>query len=265
MDYSRYSDRLEATYSLTTGTARAGYPASAVGSFDPSEICWANETEIALLANLGAALEVQAVFLFNHNFDAGTNVRLQATGIDVPITIEPAYLNGFACDAWVNLAQVVPSAVTRTKQNWTITNVGDANSRSVYIGEVWFAAVWRRLGPYTIGHTYKRGTEDISALSTSKRGVQTVYDMGTRARDLTGSVRTDDVDTLLDWYDAQQGRVRPMVVVLDQDGATARDREPHLCRFASSRRELASIQHDALGDIAVAFQELGRGEVVSGA
>mgnify|MGYP006921736606 CR=1 FL=1 len=126
MNYSLYRDRLSATYTLSAGTARAGYPASAVGTFDPSEVCWITENEIALAVNLGSVLEVQAVFLFNHNFDEGTNVRLQATGIDVPITIERAYLNGYSCDAWVNLAAVVPSAVTRSKQNWTITNVGDA-------------------------------------------------------------------------------------------------------------------------------------------
>lgn len=263
MYYSRYDDRRIPTWSLTSGTARMGYPASALGTNDPSELCWIEETEIAVQANLGSALEVQAVFLHNHNFSAGTDVRLQATGIDVGFTIPTWYGNGYAPDVWIDLVAAVPSVATRTKQTWTITNVGDANTVAVAIGEIWIAGTWRLLGPQSVGHDYSRSTEDLSVMSTGKRGVQTVYDFGSRARVFTGRVRTTSPDTVLDWYDTQHGRVYPSVVVLDPAGDTVRDREPHLCRFAVSRRELVSLMHDTVGEIALPFDELGRGELIS--
>lgn len=271
MKYSRYSDRRNPTWSLVTGTARSGYAVTALNDLDPSAPHWIEETTIRVVADMGSALEVQAMWMFAHNFDAGLNVRLQANAtnvwtspsLNVPITIETAYRDGFAVDAEVDLTHLFNAAIDRTYRYWSIVNTS-ANSVSVSIGEVWLASEVNWFTNNDLAHDYALPFGHLVSESKSKRGVQTVYDMGTRERSLTGRIRVNssDLDTLLDWDDDQHGKARPMVVVLDEDASSVRLREPRLVRFTDIQKVAQSLKHDTLYDVSLGFDELGRGEVI---
>lgn len=269
MEFCRYTDRRTPTWSLVTGTAKSGYPVTALGDLDPSAPLWIDETTIRVVADMGSALEVQGIGIFAHNFDQALTVKLQANGsnvwtapsLSVDLTIEPAYRDGFACDVWFNLTH---SFSSRTYRYWSITNAGDPNSVSIAIGEIWLASTVRQLSNTDLAHDYQRRLQHLVTASTSKRGVQTVYDMGSRARGLMGHVRatSDQLDEILDWDDDQHGSARPMVVVLDPEGESQRVREPHMARFQGVEKAVESMIHDRLYDVSLAFEEMGRGELV---
>lgn len=272
MKYSRYSDLRQPTWSLATGTARTGYPVTALGDLDPSAPHWIEETTIRVVADMGSALEVQAAYLFAHTFAASTTVLLQgnatnvwtAPTLSVPITIETPYRDGFTCDAAVDLTHLFSTAGARTFRYWSITNAGDPNDVTVAIGEIWLAAAVHELTNTDLAHDYGLRFEHIVSESKSKRGVQTVYDMGSRSRSLTGRIRvvTSELDTLMDWDDDQHGKARPMVVILDENGSSQRLREPRLVRFTGVEKIAESMKHDTLYEVSVGFDELGRGELL---
>jgi hypothetical protein len=277
MNVSRARDRHAATWTIQTGTAKSGYPASALGDLDPSAPCWIDETAITLVGDLGSAKELQAVFLFHHTFAEGLSVLFEANSVNsfnggspaAPLSqlipIPAPYFTGFGCHAWINLLELLPNAGDRTYRYVSISNVLDANDRSVAIGEIWIAGVWQALSPSSIRHDYERPEAQLVTRHQSKRGVQTVYDLGSRVRRLEAQVQFTSQagrDQILDWFDDAHGTARPSVIVLDDQSGNRRSAEPHLVRFDSTPITPASVVHDETYSLRLSFEELGAGEPI---
>lgn len=278
MDYATIADRLDATWSLTLGTPRSDYPASALDTAgNPSAPVWIEEDEIELAGDLGTASELVAVFLFNHTFSEGLDVRFQAASaplgaspapslsINDAIPILAPYRNGFGCNAWIDLRLAHVSALSRTFRYVSITNVGEPNDRSIGIGEIWIVSAWRALTPNDLQHNYRLPQEQLVSKQSSKKGVQMRYDTGSRTRRLGASCRISDLeqyDAVLDWIDGQYGIAQPMITILDPTSASRRIAEPRLVYFQDAVVTPQSLLHNVAYDIDVNFEELGFGSPI---
>jgi hypothetical protein len=268
MYYARYDDLLRPTWTLTTGTEQSSdYVVGNLGGQpDPSLPVWITGTSIDLRADLGAAHTLGAIALIAHTFDAALDVRFEANttssftspAFSHAITIETGYNDGFACHAILDL-----TALSVSYRYLRIYNAA-ANSRTVAIGDIILATSWRVLDP-SIAHPYQRPQQHYGNKHTSKRGVQTVYDLGSRGRQLLGkmnAIAPGDLDTVLDWSDEQHQFVRPMLIQLDPASASRRGREPHLARFIQAVVNPTSQFHEIAYDVEMQFEELGCGEVI---
>lgn len=268
MKYARYDDLVRPTWTLTTGTPQSSDygVANLGGQPDPSLPVWIDSTSIDLRADLGADTDLGAVALIAHTFDAALNVRFQANssssfaspGLDEEFTIETAYNDGFTCHALIDLTALAASYRYLRVYNAT------ANGRTVAIGDIVIATSWRTLDP-SLSLQYQRPQVHYGSKQTSKRGVQTVYDLGSRGRQLLGKMTglsTSDLDTVLDWSDAQHQFARPMLIQLDENSGSRRGREPHLARFINATVNPTSQFHEIAYDVMMEFEELGQGELV---
>lgn len=276
MDYSRYTDRLVPTWSVIQGTERTGYEVANLGDLDPSHPLWIEENTLVVAGDLGASFEIQAIVLANHTYAEGTDVRFKCaasplggspaptTTVDLAIPIPADYRNGFSCNAWVDVAAVLTLS-NRTTRYFSIGNESDPNDRTVSIGEIWIAGVFRPLSPEDVGHDYTEPGGQIVSRQASKKGVQTVYDTGSRSRGLTAKCRTVLVgrDAVLDWRDDSHGSARPMVIVLDRESTNRRNAEPKLVRFLDVAITPVSLMHEVVYDLVLNFDELGFGEPVN--
>lgn len=268
MRYARYTDLLRPTWTLPVGTARDGYEASHLGNLEPDDICWIEETTIRLVTDLGAATPLAVVALINHTFEEDLTVLVQAHTADVwtapdlseEIPILAPYRNGFPCHALIDLTALFEEA-GRTFRYWSVTNVGDANDRTVAIGEIVLATDWRSLD---VANGYQKPHEQVTAQQRAKKGVQTVYDFGTRGRSLKSSTRGDagELDAVMDFIEDQHAGTRPLLLQLDAASATRRHVEPWLARYVGSTITPVGIGHDAATDVTLDFEEMGCGELV---
>lgn len=268
MRYARYDDLIRPDWTLTTGTAQSSdYDVTNLsGEPDPSLPCWITGTSIDVRSDLGIAYDLAAVALINHTFDAALNVRFQANSsssftspaVDEAFTIETAYSDGFACHALIDL-----TALAAHYRYVRIYNAS-ANSRTVAIGDVVLVSEWRTLDP-SIAHAYQRPQTHYVSRQTSKRGVQSVYDLGSRSRQLLGklnAIAPGDLDTVMDWRDEQHQSARPMLIQLDEHSTSRRGREPYLARFIQATAVPISQFHEIAYDLEMQFEELGGGELV---
>ncbi len=274
MHYATVLDRLAPTWTLPVGTPRTDYPATAVGNSDPSAPCWIEEDVIRLVGDFLVAEEMAAAFLIGHTFEEGLTVKFQAHAsnvwtaptLDEEIPIPAWYLNGFSCHAWLDLVAALPLAADRTFRYVSVTNVGDANGVSVAIGEIVIVGAFRPLLPdVLIQEGYQLPDENLVSRQQSKRGAQTVYDLGSRERGLSVHAFMDlsGYDAVMDWVDAQHGAARPMVIILDPDSTSRRLSEPRYVRFLEAKIVTSGIKHGAAYEVTLYFEELGQGEMVA--
>lgn len=268
--YHRPSDRITAgTWSISTGTARTGYPLTALDDADPSAPFWANETTIRIVKDLGSALRVDRVYIFAHNFVNAAGLRLQmhtanswgAPDVNIPITIPTPYEDGFAYHLTVDVATAYPTVGDRTKRYLSIVNTS-ANTLTCAIGEVWIVASNRQLTRNVRwGMTQPR--HRMTAKSTSKRGVASVYDYGTIERSFSAQIPAtpSDYNDLRSLEADARGNSLPFPVIISPNDSTARLAEPMYVRFAQSVTE-APLQFTNYVPVTFALEELGRGEIV---
>jgi hypothetical protein len=275
MRFSRPSDRIAATWSLATGTAKSGYGVAnlntAIAGVDPSAALWIDETTIRVTADLGSPTEITMVAIFAHTCDAGLNLRFQMNSadswgspdVDEAFVIGSAYLNGYRPHVLLDLEAAIPSSAGRTYRWISIGNPAESNSVALAIGEIWLAGTsgWRQLIPYSLRPDYQQPEgHRVVAHESTKGGVQTVYDLGVRlTRGYRGRVRTttSGLALLRSWEADTHGPVFPSVIALDPDSADAGLAEPRLVRAVFESAE--TLVHDEIYERGVRFAELGEG------
>jgi hypothetical protein len=269
--YATAADRLAVTWALDTGTARTGYEVANLNALpglnDPSLPLWILENSIRITADLGSDKVLVGAFIFAHTFDAALNVRFQANAsnswgaptLSQPLTINSPY-NKFTCHAGVDLRTALPNAIDRTFRYISIANLS-ANSKTVAIGEVWIVTAYAPLG---ITREFSLPKDEITVSQDSRRGVQTVYGLGSRRRDIAAKIRLPiaDASPVLDWQDTQQGNLNLSVVQLDATSSERRLSEPRLCRF-TGMQDPTAVNEMSQYEVSVNLQEVGQGEPVN--
>lgn len=268
--YHRPSDRLTGTWSIATGTARTGYGVANVQETtpDPSNPFWANETTIRIVCDLGSAMQVDHVYIFAHTLtnSAVPKVQLHTANswatpdASVTLTVPAAYADGFAYHLDADFASAY-SAGGRTKRYLSIVNTV-ANGVSVAIGEVWIVGSSRAF-TRNVNWGLSQARRRLVSQQTSKRGVSTVYDMGTIERSLTADLlaRAQDFIDARDLEADAHGNAKAFPIVLTPSGSDARQAEPMLVRFGAPVAEAAQPFSNAI-PLHLVFEELGQGELV---
>lgn len=269
--YHRASDRITAgTWSLSTGTARAGYLPAAVADSDPSAPCWITGTSIRLVNSFGSPIQVDHVYIFAHDFVNSADVRVQmhtssswaTPDVNVALTVPTAYEDGFAYHLHADVAAAYPTPANRTKAFLSIANLV-ANAATVYIGEIWIVGSVRTFSRslnWNVVHPRQR----LTSRSTSKRGVSTVYDYGSIERHLRGTFHpspTDYTDLRALEADAR-GDALPFVVVLDAANTNPLYSEPLYVRLAKTITDTPPIAYRHAFAAQLDLEELGRGELL---
>lgn len=275
MYYATINDRRTVTWSLLTGTGRSGYPVGNLGSSDPSAPCWCNENAIQLAGDLGAAVVLRGIALIAHTFDEGLSVKFKAASsafsgspspdIDLEIPILAPMGDGFTCHAWLDLATAFPDEADRTFRYVSVDNLDDANSRSVSIGEIVLVGDLLPLLPEVLlQEGYQLPDGYLVSEQSSKRGVQTRYDLGSRERGfaVNAFMSLEGYDQVMDWRAAQHGSARPMLTILDPDSTSRRLSEPRFANFVDAKISASDIKHGVAYSVTFNFEELGQGEPV---
>lgn len=260
--YHRATDRITAgSWTLSTGTARAGYAATALDDADPSAPCWITGTSIALVRDFGTATAVGSVYLINHNFTNAAAVKVQmhtadswaTPDVSVTVTVPTAYGDGIAYNLVADM--------NVTKRYLRIVN-SSANPVSIAIGEVLIYPSQRTLTK-NVRLGFSQARERITSGASSKKGVSTVYDYGSVARSLRGTVPSSgaDFDDLCALEADARGASRPFVVVLSPGHTKARWAEPLYVRIAAPIAESPQELTEHI-PVSLSLQELGFGELV---
>ena len=269
--YMRPTDRITAGAWTLTGTARAGYPVTALDDGDPSAPVWITGNSIVLVRNMTAPTLVDGVTIHAHTLVNASVLKVQmhtadswaTPDVDITVTIPTAYRDGFSLDLFVNVKALYPVAANRTKQYLRVINTV-ANPVTVAIGEIAIWGAQRTFSrTFSVNGLVPQDIEHLATKSTSKRGVSTVYDMGTKERRWTGVVMATqaDLEDLLAWREDARGIVKPSVFVFQPGYSGARYAEPVFCRFASARVN-PSFQWSELIPVTIELEELGRGELL---
>lgn len=269
--YYRPTDRITTgTWSLGTGTARSGYGITQHYDLDPSTPLWITGTSIGLINDFGAPQRIDTVYLFAHNLVQAANLRVQmhtssswaTPDVDVAVTIPTAYEDGFSYHLRVDIAAAYPSAANRTKRYLRIANLS-ANTVTVAIGEVWMAAIAERTFTRQVRWNVEQPRHRMTAKSTSKRGVASVYDYGSIARGLTVEIPTKDADQddLRSLEAAAHYDALPFPVTLSPADTKARFAEPMLVRCLESTTG-TPYGLPNITPVTLRLEELGRGEVL---
>lgn len=268
------TDRVTGTPTLETGTARTGYGVTLATDLDPSTPTWITGTSIGYLTNFGAPQRIDTVYILAHNLYNASNLHLQmhsaATGwgapdgVDMPITIPAPYGDGFTYHIRVDVAAFQPTVGSRTRQWLRIANLS-ANNVTVAIGEVWMAAIAeRQLAAGSLRWPFEQPRQRLTAMATSKHGVDTVYDYGGIERKLIGSIpATDqDVDDIRNLEAVCHYNATPFPITLSPADSKARWAEPMLVKFIESPSAVP-YGHTNLTEVRFAVKEMGRGELLA--
>lgn len=271
LSYYRPTDRVTTgTWSLGVGVARTGYGLTFVNDQDPSSPIWITGTSIGLVNDFGSAQRIDSVFIFAHTFTNAANVRLQmhtanswaTPDVDVAVTVPTAYLDGFSAHLRIDVAAAIPLAANRTKRYLRIANLS-ANAVTVAIGEVCLFATAERTLLRNVQYGFSQPRHRLTAKSTSKRGVVTVYDYGSIERGLNGGIPAKDLDfdDLLALEASAHGNALPFVMTLAPAASKTRWAEPMLVRLAAPISS-APYDHPSLIPVIFSVEELGCGQMV---
>lgn len=268
--YTRPTDRITAgSWTLPTGTARAGYPLANLDDLDPSNPLWLSGTSIALLRSFGVATRVDAVDIYAHTFASGCDLRVQmhtadswaSPDVNIAVSIPAPYEDGCTYHLRVNVAAAYSSAASRTKSYLRIVN-GSANAVTVAIGEV---CMWSQVRTLSRGirYAFVQPRLRLTSGQPSKRGVWTTYDYGTNERPLQVSVPASDtdMDDLRALEASAHGDALPFSVLLAAGATKARFAEPMLVQLTAPI-STAPYEHYRLSEMPISLRECGCGELV---
>lgn len=197
------SDVIDATYS-GDGLTSSGtdYPFSAMGDREPSNVFIALEDDGRVIANAGAKVEVQGIFLGHHRYTEARTLHLQAnddndwTGVqplDETIIVPPWHRDGFAYHLWWDIATRVPVLADRQWNYWSI--VPDApNDDPIGIGLFTLLGTVRRLQRNIAWKPVSRLSHG-EIRNATKFGVHSVYETRDRARGIDCTVPQGDDTT----------------------------------------------------------------------
>lgn len=240
--YHRPSDRLTGTWSLSTGTARTGYGLTNLDDGDPSNPFWANETSIRIVNDLGSAMRVDDVHIFAHTFVDAADLHLQmhtadswgSPDVDIAIPVPTAYEDGDAYHLHVDLSAAYPSASDRTKRYLSLVNQS-ANAVTCAIGEIWIASTARTF-QRNVRWAFQQPRQRMTSRNTSKRGVSTVYDLGSIQQSLICDINAteQDFEDIRSLEADAHSAALAFPVVLSPGDAIARRAEPLLVRLTES-------------------------------
>jgi hypothetical protein len=202
------------------------------------------------------------VAIVHHNIDAGLNVRWQgnatnawgAPSIDQAITI-PTYEQGsprWPINPWLDLTGITPRSFRFWRLNFPVLN-----SVPIQLGQLWIGSTKRSL-THNYSWGFQIGTEQRVIEHETDYGVSTIYSLGSKIWDFTATLRTSDAGmvSVVDWFDACNGRALPTLIVRDPAVNEAR-----LVRWNTTRRQ---VQYDFKNDnvFQAAWREVSRGLVL---
>jgi hypothetical protein len=216
--YALISDVLTPTWTLASPGTELGpqYAVTQLGTIYPHDVFSANETSVRPIADLGAKTEVQGVAIFNTNLTPGLTLKLQANDTNVwpgssfeqTLVVPAAHKEGFSAGIWFD---VVTRTSARSWRYWSLV-LGSANSVPISIGMVVLMGTVRRTRGLFIG-TPARTLAHAEIRNTSKFGVASVYEVGSRDRILSGSfMSADQAVTLAALRESARGGNRPFFI-----------------------------------------------------
>jgi len=231
---------------------------------------WTTTTALRLVWDFGSpAQALDAVFLPNHNLDAGNVIRLQANTadawgappLDQALTVPAVDLDGHCRPLWWDLSGLT----SQTYAFWSVSF--PANSVPFQIGQLSLVAalrLWSRGLFRDLRRAVRR--QYIPALTTPM-GSKNYYDLNVRARAWQGAILASDQDLadLEALLDDAHGPVFPWYLVPNVNAATtdgiAHTDGGHLVRF--SEATVQAFAADWLGanqnPVPVEFDECASG------
>lgn len=268
--FSRPSDRVTSgSWALATGTARTGYGLTNLDDGDPSTPLWITGSSLSVVRDMGSATRVDAVDIFAHTFASGCDLRVQmhtsdswgTPDVTLTPTIVTPYEDGFTYHIRADIATAYPTVGNRTKRYLRVANLS-ANSVTVAVGEICIWGLYRTL-TRGVRYGFQQVRERLTSSQASKRGIQTVYDLGSVARMLHVDIpATDtDFDDLRALEASARGNARAFSVVFNQGHTKARFNEPLYVRLANRVSDAEYARPNVI-PTTLMLQELGRGELV---
>lgn len=261
--YLRNSDLVVPTWALASGTARTGYGLDKLNDGRPSRRLWLNETSFRLVGDFGSAQRIDALLLVHHNLADGKTILVEGNSTNSwpgttmgTITVAAAGEDGWTTNAGLDLVRAVPVAANRTWRYWSLSNLTNANTVAVKIGELLMGTPLRYL-THNVSWGAGRPEEHAASVLTTKTGVEAVYDMAARRREFQAEIDGNDTG-LAEWRSlrrSSRGKVRPFVVF-----PNGSDTEEGLfVRFLEQRAEAQEVELDR-NAFRFDLVEVGRGE-----
>jgi hypothetical protein len=246
----------DATWSLTSGSAAAGYPLDNV--FDllfAKPFKAASGTGVTIQAAFGSpevTIELVA-FGGQHNL-AGATVKVDNNGgmAQQTLAIPANRTDGHSVCPYLDLSEVAENSAT----TWTFTITGAAAPPA--IGEIALYATKRSLVRNPAYGFVDDEVHPIIEHPTDFGFVKAPYDLGVTWRTLQGLDVLDTVANIAlirDWHRACQGRVKASLVVLDpavNDARFVRFLEPrfaHVLSFPALHRTSFALEEVARGPV----------------
>jgi hypothetical protein len=247
----------EASWSLTSGSAAAGYPLDNLTDLIPAKpFKAASGSGVTIEADFGSPeVEVELIaFVGQHNL-AGATVKVDNNGgmAQQTLAIPAVRTDGHSVCPYLDLSAVSENAGT----TWTFTITGA--SAPPAIGEIVMYATKRSLVRNPAYGFVDDEVHPIIEHPTDFGFVKAPYDLGVTWRTLSGLDVLDTVANIAlirDWHRACQGRVKGSLVVLDPDVNDAR-----FVRFLEPRWAHV-LSFPALHRTSFALEEVARGPVL---
>ena len=222
--FQRSSDNIapDATLSVNTGVEDTDFPKENIVNLLPAKPMKFTGTIGSVVFDFGSAQRIDLVALFNHNLDAGLDVRIQgnatntwgAPTFDATFTIVAATTDGIRVNPWLDLVEEGGYSAGGF-QFWRVAVIG-TNSVAVALGEVWLSALARRLIPNVRWGAIQRDQRRLIRHVLPSSLVAT-FDLGSRWREFDAQVVRNEVarQEIIDWWRDTRGAARPFLLVPD--------------------------------------------------
>lgn len=267
--YAMPSDVRAGTYSgIGLTVLGSQYPFSTLGDREPSQVFIANETTGRMVFDASAKVDIKAVFLGHHRYAATRVVRLEGSdasdfgsiGLSQDVTVPAWRRDRFARNLWWDLETRLPNAADRSWRYWSVSPT-TANDAAIAAGLLLFFTALRRLGR-NIGWDVTETIDHDVIDNSTKFGVHSVYEMGSRGRTAEATVpQADDAtrNAIDDLREDARSSARPFFVALagDEDASDLR-KEPQWVSWDGGPLS-GSHRFIDLHTVALRFKELGCG------
>ena len=210
--YCLYADlvTIDATLSLTAGTANGSFPLTNLQDERPDIVFKATGTSATIRATFGAAQRVQGIALINHNLH-GLTLTVTNNGAmpSIAMPVPAAAADGLPVNPWLDLRQIGGTTATQ----WNVAITGAA--ANVAIGELLLMETLSIM-PMRWNVSVRERHPIIS--HHSEYHIPLRYGLGVRYRSLSGEVnRETERAAITNIHRSAKGALKPWAFILDSD------------------------------------------------